>query len=173
MIESDARFNVVDHEEQDFYALEVYIDFFRGVPGLHHVAFPQFAAVAEDVEHDAGNGRLADLVVYAHRGGKTLGPAFQVDVQRAYGMGAQAVFEFFAADGKRMPVHGFIRLRLAPGLLDLAQVERIERHGFGRMSGQGKADCGQERRWQQHAQRGCGKRPGVIRSHDVLLPWQA
>ena len=63
-------------KQEDFDSLEIYIDFFRGLAGFHHFAFPQFAAVAENAEHDAGPGSVFDFVVHAHESGESFGAAF-------------------------------------------------------------------------------------------------
>ena len=69
---------------------------------------------------------LGNFVIHADHGDELLGRAVQVDVHFAHGVRADAVPELLAVDLQRMVVDRSARLRLAPSLLDLGEVEAFQ-----------------------------------------------
>src|ERR1039457_1150562 len=89
---------------------------------MHHLAFPEnLVCVAQHLEHHAS--LFANLVINAHHGGKTCGPATDIEDELAGSMCAQPIRECLSADGQRMSLDRLVRLRLAPTLFHLADVQ--------------------------------------------------
>ena len=143
-----------------------------GASPPHPPALGHLLAVDPDFE---GHGSLLrGFVVHADHGDELLGRAVQIDVHFAHGVRADAVPEQLAVDLQRIIVDRSARVRLAPSLFDLGEVEAFQpdRSLRGLVAGEcrliefGRSGGGEEASGQQGHD---GERAGEAGQHGRLL----
>ena len=168
----DAVVAVADQQRQVFGAVQIGLQPLGRVARLHPPALGHFLAVNPDFERHGSF--LHRFVIDADHGDKLLGRAMQVDVHFADGVRADAVVELLAVDLQRIIVDRSARVRLAPSLFDLREVEAFQPDGSlrGLVAGEcglieiGRPGGGEETSKQQ----GCeGERTGEAGQHGRLL----
>ena len=158
MVEVNAVAGVTDLEREHFHTGDIHLAGLGGIAGVHDAAGPEALAVADDVKLDAGGGVSIHFVIHAHAGGEGLGAAVEVDIENAFGVGAQTAIVTLPRDGQRVAFDRLVGVGCAPALRDGADIQLVEPDGFG-----GK-DAGGEKG--QDAAQGDGR----ARMHGMILP---
>jgi hypothetical protein len=115
-----------DNECQLLDAVEAHICRLRRVAAVQKGTLPEQVPVTEHLELRVAPART-DFVIHAHLGGEFVRIPVNVYDPLAVGVRAQTVRKGLSANGKRVILHGFVRVRPAPILLHLAHVELTQR----------------------------------------------